>query len=457
MQTQDTQPTNTRIISPDELRHAWDHTRAKHRRTKSVELLDVYRHNWRDRLQRKINERYLEQNAEKLRGRATTALNLLRWVVDEVGAIYSQPVVRTVDGDSDSLTPYTSDGLLDQFFDAACRYTFLCRELAIRPMWSGDHIVFDLVTPDRFTVVCHETDPTRFDAIILHAPQRDDQSKQYIVWTTEEWYYADVAFKPVGEVYPNKYGCIPFAVSHASFPAMRFFSTEDIYGLLDATYDAAVMLTDHFHLRHLQSYKQGYIAGTENEEIGRLASDPSNWLVLGNPTARVGTIDMQADLQTHLETIFQAVRPILTQYGIWADVVRGRIDANSGYALSLKMHRQQTVWRQQRVLWRVTERQVYKIAKVVAAKDGGVTLPDGQLDIDFPDIGPKSNPQEQATLAQTLKGVGWSRAKMLAEIFGKDEEWIEQNEEARIEEEANDNPMLPTMPDLLGGDDGGAM
>jgi len=448
---------STRAISIKDLREQWHNGKDRERRAFVGDLLKVYRHNWKEILTYFIDNRFLEQTADKLAPHTDTSINLLRWVTDEIAAIYSQPAHRTINGSTEGLEPYENKGLIDHYLDNASKYTQLCRELAVRPLVDDGKLVLDMVTPDRFTVIPHPTNPIKFLAIIIQLTEGT-----FAVWTSDTHYIADRQLNPIathpdnianaaanGGEYVNPYGVIPYVVTHARFPAMEFFNSQDSRGLYDATLTGGVQMTAHNHLRHLQSFKQIVISGTKDEAMGKIVTDPARALLLPNPAASASTLDLQADLATNLETMFQAQRPTLIMNGIWADAIRSTQTGGSGYALSIKMHKQQVLWQQLRVLWELYENMILDVARVVLLADAGVTLPIGDLRVEYPDIGPNSDPKEQASLAESHQRLGMSRQNIWREQ-GKSEEWIAQNEEELFEEEKRDSPMA--IPVLETGD-----
>ena len=439
-------------LTIDDLRNAWNAPTERRRRSDVRDLISIYSNEWKDLLIEKINDRFLEQNAEKLRAQPDSSINLLRWVVDEIGAIYTEPCRRTVEGQADGLEAYEAGGLVDQFLDQACKLTQLCREVAIRPLWNEKKQAFsyDIITPDKFSVIPDPIDPLEVLAIIIKLPGAETGAQAcYSVWTEGTHCKTDASFRPIySEQNPdhtNPYGLIPYVISHARFPALSFFNEQDSFALRDATLDAGVRMTDHAHLRHFQSFKQLAITGTTDEALGRLSLDPSAVALIKNPQASVSVLDLQADLREHLETIHLATRPTLTMSGIWQDVIRGSSESSSGYALSLKMHKQETEWKHLRGLWLLYERALYKIASIVGQVDAGLTLPAGLLEIEFPKIGAQANPLDQAAVAEKYQILGMSRRNIWREVFGKSEAWIEQNEIELAEQELLDAPIeIPT-------------
>ena len=430
-----------------DLLQCWSGGSEVERRANTRELLNIYNHRWMYLLKERINERFLEQNAEKLRLQADTSINLLRWVVDEIGAIYSQPANRTINGSSDGMEAYQNGGQIDHLFDAACKYTLLCRELAIRPLVVDGQVVFDLVTPDRFSVVPHPTDPTGILAIVIKLPDNKYRGDRAVfsVWTDATHFVADEQMRPiVNTANPemiNPYGSIPYIVAHARYPATSFFNLRDMDGLKEATINAGVQKTDHNHLRKLQSFKQLAVTGSTDEALGRMSMDPSSMALIKNPNASIQVLDMVAPLREHLDTIFLATRPTLITHGIWQDIVKGTTESSSGYALSIKQHKQATEWAKLRVMWRVYERQLYNMASLILEVETGAGLPPGELEVDYPEIGAASHPSDQADLATKYQTIGMSRANIWREVFGKSEEWIKQNEAELDAQDLADAPM----------------
>jgi len=101
-----------------------------------------------------------------------------------------------------------------------------------------------------------------------------------------------------------------------------------------------------------------------------------------------------------------------------------------------------------RGLWSLYEKQLYSVASVVSLVDAGVALPAGELEVEYPDIGPASNPLDKATIAEKYQTVGMSRQNIWREVFGKSEEWIQQNEQELTAQEWADAPIeIPAMPE----------
>ena len=80
-------------ITFENLRSMWDSTNERQRRARVSSLLQMYRGDWSLQLDEEIKKVFMPQNYEKLRLRADTSFNILKWAVDTLGAIYAKPVL----------------------------------------------------------------------------------------------------------------------------------------------------------------------------------------------------------------------------------------------------------------------------------------------------------------------------------------------------------------------------
>ena len=390
------------MITLQQMKKKWNDNAEDDRRFRVSELLTIYDSDWRVILERELAKLFLPQNYDKLKMRADTSLNLLRWATDTIAAIYSKPVQRELDGDPE---PWNRFRDLDLAMDSACKLLFLCKELFIRPLvYSDGSVLLDVLTPDKVLVIPSKTDPWTMDAIAYSVENGD----RFIVWTDENHFILDdtwqVINQPDNPENLNPYGVIPWLALHQSYPIEgSFFNDLKSEGLKQATLSAAIAMTEHAHLRQLQSFKQLAFLGMGSDESAlRAMVDPSSAISIKNPNASIQVLDMQADLQKHLQTILDSAASTLNLYGIRPDMVKGTMTAPSGYALSIMMHDLSRQWEAQRQIWRVYETALYNLTSRVLQVDIGETLPEGEIRIIWGDIQPAANPQEEANYYQTL-------------------------------------------------------
>lgn len=430
--------------TPEEYKKLWNSRDDMGRRKMIEDLLAVYDHDWKGLLDSKIETLFSRKTADKLKQRSDTTLNPLRRAVDELAQIYSKDPERNVNGSIEGLDPYEAMGTLDMTLDQAARLCFLCREILIRPLiiedyFSGEpRFVFDIITPDKYAVFPHH-DPLRVDGLVIELPRKKGVAK-FVIW--EDDYHAlldaqwneltedQLPHEYIGTQGINPYGIIPYLPCHAMYPARGFWHEKESNAIYDLTLTIGTAKTDYLHIRNLQSFKQLAITGKTDKgvDMATVALDPSRTIEVKGPTTDVKVLDMQADLRTHLDTLLDMMEASLNQVGLRPDATRGTMDAQSGYALSIKTHRQEQVWEQQRSIWAFWENRLYQMSRIIGSYDG-IALPDGDLQIDYADIGPDENPQEQALLYASYEEHDWVSKAWVQRKLGFSEDEISQIEE----------------------------
>lgn len=443
-----------KTIKPQDMKAIFDSKDEKARVGDVKELLRIYRHEWWRDLDRKMQELFTEQTWRRLRLKADISLNLLRWAIDQIAPIYAEaPTRRLGDREEDadeqiSLAFYEQDGLIDMALDQAARLTALCGTLFVRPLVQNkERWVLDIVTPDRVVVMPHEKDPLAISAIAVRLPAPTEEKKKGILskawafWTSEEWCYLNEGWDVIGEITANPYGVIPYLPIHAAYPAVGFWQQQNTFGLREATYKAGIAMTDHQHLRHLQSFKQIVISGQpDGSDWENLLADPSSAIQL-RPGGSASVLDMQADLEAHLDGILTQASAVLNLYGIRPEAVRGTMDASSGYALALKNQGLSRQWGRLRRVFVFAERELYRLLRTTTRVEVGVDLCKEDLVVEHADLNAAADPQQQASTYSTLVTAGiLSRAQVRREL-DYDPEQAEKIEAEIMEETATSDPL----------------
>ncbi len=418
-------------------RRAWEEKEERSRIADMKELWRIYSHDWRELLERRLRLLFSEQTWEALRLQVDTSINLLRWTSDEQASIYSRGPSRSIEGidledeAEDPLKPYLAKGALDLSLDQAARICYACRAVVLRPLVAGTEegkprIVVDVILPHRVFV---KHDPIDLTAIQMIVVQKEDGSR--VAWDKEEQVVVSRSWQ-VEDRQPNPYGVVPYVVAHASYPTAQYWSTSEAFGLRDATYEVGVAKTEHNHLRHFQSHRQGWYRSDGDIPLSVL-TDPASWIHVRG-TGDVGAIDLRADLKGNLESILDSAAATLALYGIRPESVKGSLDASSGYALALKLLAQEGVWAKQRLLWNVWEGQkLYPLARTVLQVDAGVVLPDGDLKIDWAEIGAQATPIDKAQWHKELLEMGVVSPRWVQRQMGLSPAEIEQIETEQME------------------------
>jgi hypothetical protein len=430
---------NDNFVDLQDVRSAWGKSKTRREETKRKRFM--LNGDWHDWLRERVLAQFLEQNAEKLMVRADTTLNLLAWVTQEIAAIYSRPVER------EFVTEFEPGVEVDLGLESASHMTFALGECAIRPKWATDRIILDLIPPDRFEYGVSDEDPLDLEWIVIDVTPDGDE-KRFRVWTKNNYVTLGPDWKPVDDgVQPNPFGLVPYVVTHTMYPHTCRWQGKKTDIMSELTLFTGVALTDHAHLRHHQSYKQIVIRSDKDaEKQAKIASDPSSVLSVRGQGAGADVLDMQADLIGHLESLLKRLEASLNQWGLRPEIIRGTLDASSGYALKIKLTGQEKAWDKLRRLWDLWEMHLWRLAAKTIPAEGGPVVPKLER-IDWPDLGPGKDPTEVANRCSTLVSAGiYSRAEALREMERTDEE-IQQIQDEIIQEAA----LNPQPPPVYGG------
>ena len=425
----------------------WDND--KHRRNRARLLLEVHDNQWKDQLVDKIKLNFAPENRDRILSKLDMSQNMMRWASDTLAPIYSDGVHREIEGQKEAdLELYENGDLTNMTLDRAARLCFSVREVLLRPIVNEEtgKVILDVLTPDRCSVIRHPDNPLRLIGLVYQTENGD-----IVVWEEDDHkvYNRSWAerFRENGEPYSNDYGMIPFVLCHASFPDRGTWHEGDAEGLRQATLNLGMAKTDYNHKRHLQSHKQIVITGVKSKGIGKKANQDAGYaLVFQDPQADAKILDLQGDLNSHLDSIIQDAAQTLRLYGISPSAVRGNMDASSGYALSIKMTDTERVWKQQRQLWQVWEQMLYAIARRVVEVDGSGQLPEGKLSFVWPDIGPKQDKNEEADYWLKLLNAGVTNVpEVRRNLFGDSEDQIEEFMQETEEYTQRTSPIAPPV------------
>jgi hypothetical protein len=278
------------------------------------------------------------------------------------------------------------------------------------------------------------------DLIIIWNPAEE----RFHVWTHKKQCSFDSDFGDQSKTIDNKYGVIPYVVIHRAYPVLDLLPVNHNRNLYETNLATGVALTDFGWLKHHNSFKQVAFTNVNaklSDEVANQVLDPSR------PVTSPGgmqVLDMQANLKEHLGVTLEAAGYALNTMGIRPAAVRGHESYTSGYAMMLadkdRLERQDAL----RMIFTPNEKRLYRTARIVGEKDG-ISLPKGELSLEWPDVGPGQDPKEQReswkfSLEHKLK----SPQEVMREM-GKDDESIEST----MQEWQEWNLALPSIPGLV--------
>lgn len=406
-------------------------------------LLDIFTGDWGHLLDAELQKLFLPQTYERLALRADTSINVFKQAAEQIAAIYSRQVTRTIDNDP---APFDVFADLDMAFFSADQTAFVCQEVFVRPLYDPDRgvITVDLLTPDSAWAMPADLDPLGLKFLMYQ------RGEQYVVWTASNFAVYDRDFNllpdPDNPDHVNPFGVIPWVCIHNKYPADgQVFHEGQSEQLRQATLSTGIQKTDLNHIQHLQSFKQLVGIGFDDSDKAQKMSDPASILTVDNPGASVSVLDMQANIKSHLDAVLEASSVTLNQLGIRPEMTRGTLSASSGYALTIQLHNLERQWEQRRNLWRLYEQRFYDVARLVWQAFTGEALPEGKVQVEYQPLGPGANLVEQVnTFAVAVREKLLSRQHAMQQLWDMTQEQAEA-EIALIQQEevALMQPLLP--------------
>lgn len=394
----------------EDLKEQWEDAEDLERRKFSRLLLEFMIGKWKAQVKNEVRRQFAPETFERLKLQIDDSWNIMEYACQRIGAIYSQPVKRTVNGidlaDTVEGKIYLNGGMLDVAMNAANPLTLAVGNLFLRPMGIVDSMtgemsmVTDMITPDQCVITESQEDPNGIDEI-LYCVGKGEKAR-FVYWSrdehatfTKDWAHIP---NPKNPSNINPYGILPFVGLRESYRIKDFFQARTGASLRSTTLAAASALTNFSYRLKSGCFKQPVIAGEPNKDFPLdHVLDSVTPLVLG-PGGSANTMDLQSNYQQLLDTIIRRASSNLTLHGFTDEALRGIVTAQSGIALRVQKTDLQTAQNKQKRLYTFSEGDLYRIGRIVCFIDLGITLPDGVLEIDWPDVGPKASPLDLANL-----------------------------------------------------------
>lgn len=381
-------------------------------------------------------------------------VNVYGWGVNQVAAIYSRPPKRKVgEDDVESFSTERNNLTLDQ----AAKLTYALREMFIRPMVDEDGLFFDLITPDRVTILPDGLG--RMEAVCYQTAD-----SKWLVWTkNHHLQFSDKSLdlKRADELEGNPGNLNPYApyiplqLCRAAWPSGEWWTYFQSQGLIDAAISTAVAFTQVERLRQVANSKRMVVKGKPGNDFDRKQQlDPGFPVVVGKD-GDFFAVDTEADIVGAIEAILKQAGAVLSMEGIRFDAVRGTTQvANSGYELKLQMTGLEERRDEQRRLWTAYEQGLLEISRKVIEVERRrpefrniAPIPEGDLQIEFASTAPESSREEkQAYWAARIEDGTATRVDAIMDMDGLSQEEAEKKL-ARIQAESK--PPAPTNPITL--------
>lgn len=417
------------------------------RRQLTSEMRGVYSGTWTDArgthlLREVLMERY-PHTAFMLWEVRDTSVNAYRWACSKLGAIYSRPPARKLEGLE---CPELYDNVRTNLaLSGLCKQTWALRQSLVRPLLGENGLTLQYFSPEFFVAIPDPFDPFRLKALMyqIYERRREQTRPLYVVWTEN---IHRVFEDPLLQVRVpqkgnpdgiNPYSCVPFVLAHAEWP-----ETTDPYRCLDpwkahslyhATIEAAVAFTQLRHVFRWASGRQVWFKGKAGKDFNRNAVlDVANPFTLSKE-GEVGVLDLEVDVVAQVEAAIKLLETPLSLEGFRPEMLKGSVTATSGADRKLQMTELEERREDARTVYREFEQACYNTcAEVVRVErrraDLGHNpeLPPGRITVEYAEIGAEMSLSEQVDL--------W--VKRLSNQLGTVEEALEDIDDISAEEAA---------------------
>lgn len=195
-------------------------------------------------------------------------LNIVKKVIKALAMVYLQDAVRAVDGSDQDKAIYAeieTTAALPVKMKLANRYSRLCGNVMLRPVWRDGRMELDVLTPDTLNVIIGST-PEDVLAVMVtfHAESGRVDEIEYDLWTAEAYQRLDYSGN-VLKAEPNPYGVIPVVSVFSHAPTESYWQpgANDLVVIQDAINHR---LVNTLFTQDLQGFGVPFIKGTESTE-----------------------------------------------------------------------------------------------------------------------------------------------------------------------------------------------
>lgn len=440
------------------------------RRTEAKKLLDFQIGNWRQQLKDHVRARFAEETFHKLKLNIDDSWNISEFACSKIGAIYSGPVKRSVNGvdlmDSVEGKIYLNGGMLDLALGTACPLTLGVGNVFLRPMGVVDPVsntmsmVVDIITPEQCVITESDYDPNDISEILYCVGK--GENAHFVYWSLD-WHATldsdfNVVPNPKNPNNINPYGLMPFVALRETYRIKHFFQARTGKALRQITLTSGEALTNFAYRLKTGCFKQPVVIGEPGKDfpIDHIL-DSVTPLVIGQGGS-YGVLDVQNNFQGLFDTLVKRASTSLVQHGFTDEALKGVINSQSGIALRVKQVDLNRAHKKQQRLYTFFEGELYEKASVVLRVDLGIQVPQGQLEIEFPDIGPQASPVDLMNVygPQVDRGM-IPKWYAVMKVNGISEEMARQLvAEAREETPPEMLPLIPSDVQMIGTEPSGA-
>lgn len=437
----------------------WDSPKDTERRNVARLLLEFHTGDWKKQVKARVRRQMAEETFQRMKLHIDHSWNISEYACSRIGAIYSKKVKRSIGGvdleDFPEGQVFLNGGMLDVVMGTVHPLTLGVGNTFLRPMGVQDPItqemsmVVDIITPDQCVVTEDPEDPNGITEIMYCIGSGD--SARFVYWSAETHATLDKDFQivpdPNNSGFVNPYNLVPVVPLRESYRVKDFFQHRTGGSLRETTLTAAVGLSNYQYRLKSGCFKQPVVAGKPNQDFPLdHILDSVTPLVLG-PGGTATTLDLQSNYQQLLDVIIRRASTNLALHGFTDEALKGTVTAQSGIALRVMQTELSAAWDKQRTLYTFFEGDLLFVGRRVLQADLGVSLPEGPVEIEWPDVGPEPSPVDLANIYNPQVDRGMVPKWFASMKINK----ISEEEARRLVQEAQEErmaggEMLPLIP-----------
>ena len=384
--------------------------------------LDYYYDNYKTLIESELETQFVKENYTNIKVMVDDSINLVEYVTNEVAVIYTKEAKRELSKDSKRYDELKKTLLLDIVMDKANKLTYACNESALVIQPRNDTIELDLLTPNMFSVIQKEGDPTSIDAFIYEVNLADSIENQLtddVPYKRDadrrEFIYYDVQgnhfkFDNNYNVIPNEKNLknenpykdkdgkyiLPVVILHKKYNENSIFDETSGNKLFSATKQIGVIASLFNYYLKNSSHKQPVITGNADVQIpDNQILDVTKVLRVVGENAGIDLLDFQGNLEEFYQQILHKIELILNQEGLALDDFMKKGTPESGYKLQLKKEPLKKKVNEQKPFYRLYENELFDKIRIVNNTFYSQKIDDNaEFTIDFADLSIDPDPAE---------------------------------------------------------------
>lgn len=318
---------------------------------------------------------YADPTGLKLDKQLDTTNNIFKTIIHKISRVYSFGFDRTFD-DNRVMQLY-KDIRVNKMMQQSNIFLNAFNDLLIQVQWVKGKPRLTFRLPHEIKVRLDEfNDPIEVEYLVDKVEHTETERWAY--WSNTEHYYK--IYDNNGEFKKeyiinnddgvNPYGVLPFVFMQNGFRFDNFFDTTSGNDLVRITLDNAVYNTFKNYMIKWQSFKQMYSIGAERGDLEGKIFDPQYVLNLSDTDAKLGILDLQANLKDLRDTLGESANTVAINYNISPTQFNLSSVPTSGFSKMMENASLDESTRQHQKDFLIYEKELYKLILIVSEYEG---------------------------------------------------------------------------------------